>query len=327
MDDWTATAVTTIGLAGDLAALEPRAGEAREAVSRARDWLLAASMERQGPLSDPLPDAMRAVSLYERVPMAPCRRAAEELEQARDGVPPDAAADYEGVLAALRRLAPSLDVLCTPEHKRILADYEAWSWGDELAQQHWPRQWEEHPSIFASWIEDERKRLGVADAAAVMSIIRRVAGQSGDDHEAAATYMVQTYSHDDITAWARVFWLNEYDNDEEFARRLNDVGAIRELDAITTLVALRIEAVWRRGEQGGSYGGDPHGAAQGDDPDIVRAVAEDTLWMADRLWDGSHAGVSRWAECSSELARALGPLAAAVGKWRDAGQPEDRTAR
>ena len=172
MDDWPVTAATTIGLAGDLVALEPRAGEARGAVARARDWLLAVSMERSGPLSDPLPDAMRTVGLSERVPMAPCRRAAEELEQARAGVPPEAAADYDGVLSALRRIAPSLDVLCTPEHKRLLADHEAWIWGDELAQQRWPRQWEEHPSIFASWIERERQRLGVADAAAVMNVVR-----------------------------------------------------------------------------------------------------------------------------------------------------------
>ena len=89
-----------------------------------------------------------------------------------------------------------------------------------------------------------------------------------------------------------------------------------DLDPFTALVALRIEAVWRGGEQDGSYGGNPHGAAQGDEPDVVRAVAEDTRRMADRLWDGSHAGASRWAECASELARALGPLAAAVGRWR-----------
>ena len=100
MDDWPATvapsdrhrlvtAMTMIGLAGDLAALEPRAGEAMEAVARARDWLLAASMER----GDSRPEELRdEESAYE--PVLACRRAAEELEQARDGVPPEAAADY-----------------------------------------------------------------------------------------------------------------------------------------------------------------------------------------------------------------------------------------
>ena len=135
-----------------------------------------------------------------------------------------------------------------------------------------------------------------------------------DDHEAAAAYITRTYSDEEITAQARAFWLREYEDKEEFAHRLND--AVSDLDPLTALVALRIEDVWRKGGQGGSSGGDPHGAAQGDDPDIVRAVAEDTLWIANRLWDGSHAGVSRWAECASELARALGPLDTAVGRWR-----------
>lgn len=114
------------------------------------------------------------------------------------------------MLSALRRIAPSFDVLCTPEHKRLLADHEAWSWGDELAQQRWPRQWEEHPSTFASWIERERQRLGVADAAAVMNFVRETVKEPRfDDHEAAAAYIAQTYSHEEITAQARAFWLRE----------------------------------------------------------------------------------------------------------------------
>ena len=314
MDNWIVTTMTTIGLAGDLTALEPRAGEARDAVSRARDWLLAASMKGQGSLPEELHDDESAY-----VPVLACRRAAEELEQARDGVSPDAVVSYDEALSAIRRIAPPVDVLCTPEHKRILADYEAWEWGDELAQQRWPRQWEEHPALFASWIEDERERLGVADAAEVMNVVREAVKEPRfNDHEAAAAYMVRTYSDDDITAQARAFWLNEYEDDEEFARRLSGVNRFRydgRLDALTALVALRIEAVWRDYEPGG--GSRPHGAGVNEDTDVVRAVAEDTWWMADRLWKQAP---SRWAECSSELARALGPLAAAVGKWRDAGQ-------
>lgn len=303
------TAGTTIGLARDLAALEPRAGEARGAVSRARDWLLAASMERWDSQPKELRDDEPAY-----VSVLGCRRAAEELEQARDGVPPEAAADYGGVLSALRRIAPSFDVLCTPEHKRLLADHEAWDWGDDLMRQHWPHQWSDTPSTFANWIEDERQRLGVADATEVMKAVRAVAGQSNDDHEAAAAYIVQTYSDEEITAQARAYWLVEYEDNEEFARRLSGVNSYRYdrgLDTITALVALRIEAVWRGYEPGGS--GNPHGAAHEEDPDIVHAVAEDTWWMADRLWNKSR---DQSVECASELALALGPLTAAVERWR-----------
>ena len=309
MDDRPVTAVTTIGLAGDLAALEPRAGEAREAVSRARDWLLAASMKGQGSLPEELHDDESAY-----VPVLACRRAAEDLEQARDGVPPDAVVSYDEALSAIRRIAPPVDVLCTPEHKRLLAEHEAWEWGHELAQQHWPRQWRDSPATFVNWIEDERQRLGAADATEVMKAVRDVAGQSDDDYEAAAAYMVETYSYEDITAQARAYWLAQYEDDEEFARRLSGVNRFRydgRLDAMTALVALRIEAVWRDYEPGG--GSRPHGAGVNEDTDVVRAVAEDTWWMADRLWKQAS---SRWPECSSELARALGPLAAAVKKWQ-----------
>jgi len=240
------------------------------------------------------------------------------MEQARDGVPVDAAADYERLCSSLRRFAPEPDAFATGENKRILADYEAWSWGYELAEQRWPNQWRDHPAAFARWIEEERQRLDLPGPEAVMSEIRSVAGPGGDDYEAAAQYLVQTRNPDQIEKEVRAFWLTEYKDPEEFVRRIEDNRSVRELpDVATTLLALRIEAVWR-------MAGHEVWPKQGEEADAVRAVAAATWQTAGRIWDATaEYQPYGWWMLSAEIAQALTPLLAVIEKWRAVAESAD----